>query len=95
MTNSRFAMVSEWMKNGNINQFVAAHRDVNRFELVSFLFKPPRFSPVIEDDFALIVGRRREGLNLHAQPGNDPRGPQGGTSWKALVIPFSLTEFIY
>ena len=29
-----FAMVSEWMINGNINEFVEAHRDVNRFELV-------------------------------------------------------------
>jgi len=31
----RFAMVSEWMMNGNINQFVTTHRDANRFELVS------------------------------------------------------------
>jgi len=29
-----FAMVSEWMVNGNINEFVEAHRDANRFELV-------------------------------------------------------------
>ena len=31
-----FAMVSEWMVNGNINGFVRAHRDANRFELVRF-----------------------------------------------------------
>ena len=31
-----FAMVSEWMVNGNIIEFVKAHRDVNRFELVGF-----------------------------------------------------------
>ena len=35
MTEDRFAMVSEWMINGNINQFVMAQRDANRFELVS------------------------------------------------------------
>jgi len=35
MTEDRFGMVSEWMSNGNINQFVMEHRDVNRFELVS------------------------------------------------------------
>ena len=29
-----FAMVSEWMVNGNIVEFVEAHRDANRFELV-------------------------------------------------------------
>ena len=33
-----FAMVSEWMVNGNINEFIGAHRDANRFELVRFLF---------------------------------------------------------
>jgi len=33
-----FAMVSEWMVNGNINEFVEAHRDANRFELVGLYF---------------------------------------------------------
>ena len=36
MTETRFAMVSEWMPNGNIKQFMAAHPDENRFELVGF-----------------------------------------------------------
>ena len=31
-----FAMVSEWMINGNINEFIKAHRDANRFALVGF-----------------------------------------------------------
>ena len=35
MSGTRFAMVSGWMHNGNISQFVSANRDVNRFELVS------------------------------------------------------------
>ena len=35
MSEERFAMVSEWMTNGDINQFVKAHGDVNRLELVS------------------------------------------------------------
>ena len=30
----KFAMVSKWMPNGNINEFVQAHRGVNRFKLV-------------------------------------------------------------
>ena len=33
---NQFAMVSEWMTNGNINEFVEKHMDVNRFELVKF-----------------------------------------------------------
>ena len=36
MSDTQFAMVSEWMANGNINQFIEAHRDANRFELVLF-----------------------------------------------------------
>ena len=35
MTDGRFAMVSEWMAEGNINHFVAKHWNTNRFELVS------------------------------------------------------------
>ena len=36
MGNNRFMMVSEWMINGDINEFVKVHGDVNRFELVGF-----------------------------------------------------------
>ena len=43
MTETDFAMVSEWMPNGNINQFVKEHPDANRFELVSFPSGPRRF----------------------------------------------------
>ncbi|KAF9646793.1 kinase-like protein [Thelephora ganbajun] len=35
MTETEFVMVSEWMSNGNINQFVTAHQEANRFELLS------------------------------------------------------------
>ena len=34
MTADRFAMISEWMDNGNINKFIEVHGNVNRFELV-------------------------------------------------------------
>jgi len=37
MVKDRFAMVSGWMANGNINQFVEARWDANRFELVGSL----------------------------------------------------------
>ena len=36
MSANQFAMASEWMDNGNVNEFIKAHRDVNRFELVRF-----------------------------------------------------------
>ena len=38
MTETQFAMVSEWMANGGINEFVKAHPDVDRLGLVGFLF---------------------------------------------------------
>ena len=37
MGNYHFAMASEWMTNGNINEFIKARRDVNLFELVRFV----------------------------------------------------------
>ncbi|KAF9647563.1 kinase-like protein [Thelephora ganbajun] len=35
MAKTEFAMVSDWMSNGNINQFVIAHHNANRFELLA------------------------------------------------------------
>jgi len=34
MSENQFAMISDWMANGNINDFVKAHPDANRLELV-------------------------------------------------------------
>ena len=42
MGSKHFAMVSEWMINGNINEFISANWDVNRFNLVGYY---PCFSP--------------------------------------------------
>jgi hypothetical protein len=73
MTEMRFAMVSEWMTNGNIIQFVAAHPDVNRFDLVGLPLALPPPSLDIDNDVILVVGRRCEGFDLHAQSEDGPR----------------------
>ena len=39
MSNTRFEMVSEWMANGNINEFVEAHPDADRSGLVGSPFE--------------------------------------------------------
>jgi len=39
MSETQFAMISDWMVNGNINDFVKAHPDANRLELVSSSFR--------------------------------------------------------
>jgi len=40
MTGVQFAMVSEWMVNGNISEFVKAHPGADRLRLVGFSSKP-------------------------------------------------------
>jgi len=41
MSENQFGMVSEWMTNGDINQFVTGHQDADRFGLVRSPLKPP------------------------------------------------------
>ena len=38
MSETKFAMISEWMVNGNIRSFVKANPSADRLELVGFLF---------------------------------------------------------
>ena len=40
ISQTQFAMASEWMPNGNINQFIKAHPEVNRLGLVRVLLWP-------------------------------------------------------
>jgi serine/threonine protein kinase len=40
MSSKHFAMVSDWMFNGSINEFIKANRDANRFELVGAPSRP-------------------------------------------------------
>ena len=37
MSENHFAMASEWMENGNINEFIDVHPDANRFKLVRYI----------------------------------------------------------
>ena len=39
MSETRFAMISDWIVNGNINDFVKAYPDINRPGLVGPSFK--------------------------------------------------------
>jgi len=55
MTETEFSMVSEWMLNGNVNQFVATHQDAKRFELVPFPLKLLYSSPVADNSTVPIA----------------------------------------
>jgi serine/threonine protein kinase len=39
VSQTQFAMISDWMANGNINNFIKTHPDANRLELVGFALK--------------------------------------------------------
>ena len=56
MSEDWFAMVSEWMSNGNINQFVKAHPKVNRLRLV----RPPFAS--LHPSFRQLKSLQLEGV---------------------------------
>ena len=43
MSKNEFTMVSEWMENGNITEFVEAHTDVNPFRLVGLAANAGRY----------------------------------------------------
>jgi len=45
MSEARFAMISDWMADGNINDFVGKHPDVDRLGLVGSPFKMLLSSP--------------------------------------------------
>ena len=69
MSSSQFAMASEWMVNGNINQYLKAHKDVDRFELVG---SPPlSWTSFSVDDCLISIARRcRSGIDVYAQRGD-------------------------
>ena len=65
MTESQLAVVSEWMDNGNVNEFVKARPDANRLVLVRFL---SCFLLLLDIDprTIAIACRGHHWVNLHA-----------------------------
>lgn len=66
MSENQFAMVSNWMENGNIIDFVGGRSDVNRIKLVCwFEVSPPRF--VDTDKFVQLAGVANGLLYIHGK----------------------------
>jgi len=64
----KFVMVSEWMANRRINQFVEAHEDVDRFKLVRFLCAGHRVRSSLKVVLPLQLADAARGLiYLHDQ----------------------------
>jgi len=77
MSENRFVMVAAWMENGNINEFVKVHTDVNRLGLVCFSSEAS-FSLVANDGLAALAWRCHSGVDIYARPGNSPWESQRG-----------------
>ena len=69
----RFALVSEWMENGNINEFIERDCHVNRTELVCY---HPTHAGVPLMHY--LVGWRGEWHEVYARPPHSPRGSERG-----------------
>ena len=59
MSESQFAMISEWMVNGNINEYVEANPDANRLKLVGFHSKSRTLCVGFIDIRVAFLGERR------------------------------------
>ena len=52
VSRNQFAMISDWMVNGNMSDFVKAHPDVNRITLVGL--SPGSFHPHFIDNYEIF-----------------------------------------
>ena len=67
MGEGQFVMVSEWMENGNINEYIRSHADADLFKLVSP--RSHRQAVTFANDLP-TAQRRRQGAGIYARPGN-------------------------
>ena len=65
MSEAQFAMVSDWMVNGNINDFVKARPSANRLELVGLTYGFTASLQLTDSRVTYLAKRRRQGVNLH------------------------------
>ena len=66
INDNQFAMVSEWMANGNINAFIKTHKDANRFKLVGFC-SYCRLHLSLMRSFLPIAWRHRSRVDIYAR----------------------------
>ena len=92
MGERRFVMVSKWMENGNINEFLKKNPNEDRPQLVSLLFWLLLLLPVINCRTIHVASRRHCWVDLHASPGNSPWRPQGSTYLNRPFTPFSSSR---
>ena len=88
MSEGHFAMISEWMVNGNIGDFVKAHPDVNRITLVSLRFESPYFRSVYSSKNSQLEGVAKGLIHIHDQ--GMVHGDLKGVRARLLALCFRL-----
>jgi len=68
MDANQFAMVSEWMVNGNIKEYIVAQSEANRFELVWFSVPPPPSLVTDNRPTRQLQGVARGLIYMHGHP---------------------------
>ena len=83
MTNNQFAMVSEWMINGNINEFIKSRAEADRFELVGarFLYRPDS----ADDCLVMTASRCCPRIDIYARRGHDSWRSKGCRSSSIII----------
>ena len=90
MIEFRLVMVSEWMENGNVTEFVKKNGEADRLELVRSSLSLSLLLNTYNGTI-VVASRRREGINLHAWAGSNPRRPQGGVFLNSVVTGLRAT----
>ena len=67
MSATRFGMISDWMINGNINDFVEAHPDADRLGLVCFPQSIAVLTSLIIAKFPQLAGVAQGLIYIHSK----------------------------
>ena len=91
MNEFQFAMVSEWMENSNINEFLTKNPGADRLGLVRspFGFLSFLLFMIVDDWMTSPVGRCGKWVDIHARRGYNPWRSQRGTF---LIVRITLSS---
>ena len=89
MEDKRFVMVSEWMKNGNIIDFLK-NKGADRLELVGPV--SPFSSPIIDDSMIVAARGGHKWIGLHARSGNGPWKFRWGMCFNPALARFTSSR---
>ena len=93
MSNNQFVMVSEWMSNGNITEFIKTHKDANRFKLV-WICSHRGLHLSLMRSFPPIAWRHCSRIDIYARSGDGTWGLERGMISDTRHHSFSNVDYI-